>query len=275
MRSSLEIHSLETGRSRVAYQTRDLIEAPNWSRDGAALIFNGAGLIYRIGLSEPASPERIDTGFAVNCNNDHGLSPDNKLLAISDQSMTGDSTVYVLDAAGGAPRQVTGHNPSYWHGWSPDGGTLAFVGKRGGVFDIYTIGVDGGEERRLTDGTGHNDGPDYSPDGKWIYFNSSRIARNQIWRMHPDGTGLERLTDDGHADWFPHPSPDGRHVVFVSFSGDTEGHPRDRQVGMRMMNSDGSGLRTLFDLFGGQGSINVPSWSPDSREFAYVRYFPE
>jgi Tol biopolymer transport system component len=273
-RSSIEIYNLKSKATRVVYKTDDLVEAPNWGRDGRALVFNGNGLLFRLSLDGTSSPKQIDTGFAVTCNNDHGLSPDGSQIVISDGTKTGQSTIYVLDANGGAPEQITPTNPSYWHGWSPDGNTLAYCGQREGKFDIYTISVSGGTETRLTNGEGHNDGPDYSADGAWIYFNSSRSGRNQIWRVHPDGTGVEQITNDGHADWFPHPSPDGKYVLLLSYDGDVDGHPRDKNVELRLMNPDGSGLHTLFPMFGGQGSINVPNWSPDGTEFAFVRYQP-
>jgi Tol biopolymer transport system component len=169
---------------------------------------------------------------------------------------------------------VTTNHPSYWHGWSPDGKELAYCGIRGDLFDIYTIDVTGGEERRLTHGEGRNDGPDYSFDGQWIYFNSSRTGLMQIWRIHPDGTGLEQVTHD-----------DLRQLVRPSVARQRQGaadllrssrvRPSARQeCQMRLMDMDGGNLTTLFELFGGQGTINVPNWSPGGDEFAYVRYFP-
>ncbi|QRM55681.1 PD40 domain-containing protein [Sinorhizobium sp. BG8] len=271
MRSSVEIYSLTTGSSRVVLQTDRLVEAPNYSRDGQFLIVNGDGLLYRIPVSG-GELERIDTGFAVTCNNDHGLSPDGGLLAITDKTEFGKAAIYVLRAEGGAPRLVTRNLPSYWHGWSPDGSTLAYCGIRNDVFDIYTIPADGGEERRMTNGEGRNDGPDWSADGSWIYFNSSRTGRMQIFRVRPDGSDVTRITDSLYGDWFPHPSPDGRHLLVLSYDGDVFDHPRDLDVRLRLMDPDGNDARILFELFGGQGSVNVPNWSPDGTAFAYVRY---
>ena len=273
MRSSVEIYDIETAASRIVWQTDALVEAPNFSRDGRFLVINGDGLIFRLPL-EGGPPERIDTGFATGCNNDHGLSPDGSLLAISDKVEFGKSAIYVLPAAGGTPRLVTRNLPSYWHGWSPDGATLCYCGIRGEDFDIYTIPVEGGEERRLTFAQGRNDGPDWSADGEWIYFNSSRTGRMQIWRVRPDGSDVTRITDSPYGDWFPHPSPDNRHVLVLSYDGDVFDHPRDRDVRLRLMDMDGANARILFDLFGGQGTMNVPNWAPDSRSFAYVRYEP-
>ncbi len=274
MRSSVEIYTLATGETRIVWQTEQLVEAPNWSPDGLSLVINGDGLLYRLPFSG-GEPALIDTGFARSCNNDHGISPDGKTIVISDKTEFGASTIYTLPATGGLPTLVTQNRPSYWHGWSPDGKTLAYCGIRNQVFDIYTIPVDGGEETRLTFGEGRNDGPDYSPDGEWIYFNSSRTGRMQIWRVRPDGSDVTRVTESDYGDWFPHPSPDGKHLLVISYDGDVFDHPRDLDVRLRLMDPDGGNARVLFELFGGQGTINVPNWSPDGREFAFVRYRPE
>ncbi|WP_426236147.1 TolB family protein [Pararhizobium sp. DWP1-1-3] len=273
MRSSVEIYTIASGESRVVWQTEQLVEAPNWSPDGQSLVINGDGLLYRLPLSG-GEPQLIDTGFARTCNNDHGISPDGQTIVISDKTEFGASTIYMLPAEGGLPRQVTLNRPSYWHGWSPDGKILAYCGIRDQVFDIYTIPVEGGEETRLTFGEGRNDGPDYSPDGQWIYFNSSRTGRMQIWRVRPDGSDVTRITDSPYGDWFPHPSPDGKHLLVISYDGDVFNHPRDLDVRLRLMDPDGGNARDLFELFGGQGTINVPNWSPDGKAFAFVRYQP-
>jgi Tol biopolymer transport system component len=231
-------------------------------------------LLYRLALDGSQDVTKVATGFATACNNDHGISPDGTRIVISDKIEFGKSAIYTLPIDGGTPVLVTANHPSYWHGWSPDGKELAYCGIRGDLFDIYTIDVTGGEERRLTHGEGRNDGPDYSFDGQWIYFNSSRTGLMQIWRIHPDGTGLEQVTHDNYGNWFAHPSPGNDKVLLISYAPDVFDHPRDKHVLMRMMDMDGGNIRTLFELFGGQGSINVPNWSPVGDEFAYVRYFP-
>ena len=274
MRSSVEIYNIRTSRSRIVWQTERLVEAPNFSRDGRFLLINGDGLLYRVALDGNPEPTGVDTGFARSCNNDHGISPDGSFIAISDKTEYGKSCIYVLPAAGGMPRQVTTNLPSYWHGWSPDGRRVAYCGIRDQVFDIYTISIDGGDETRLTHGEGRNDGPDWSADGEWIYFNSSRTGLMQIWRIHPDGSGLQQLTDDNYGNWFAHPCPRNEKVLLISYDPDVFDHPRDLHVRLRLMDMDGGNLTTLFELFGGQGTINVPNWSPDGDEFAYVRYAP-
>ena len=215
--SAIETVAIASTDRRVAYVAPVHFEAPNWSRDGTYFVFNQDGGLYRLSVNG-GDPERIPTGSAVKCNNDHGISPDGAMLAISDSSQTGNSMVYTVPIAGGAPRQITMTGPSYWHGWSPDGATLAFTGLRGDNFDIYSIPAGGGDEQRLTTAAGLDDGPEYSPDGSWIYFNSERTGSMQIWRMHPDGSGQEQVLSDATNDWFPHISPDGKWMVFLSYA---------------------------------------------------------
>jgi len=268
--SRLETISVEGIERLVVYRAEKRFEAPNWSRDGKSLLFNSGGHIYTLPV-EGGEPRLLDTGEAINCNNDHGFSPDGQWLAVSN-SPGESSLIYVLPAAGGKPRRLTGFGPSYWHGWSPDGKTLAYCAQRGGNFDVYTIPIEGGEERRLTDAPGLDDGPDYSPDGQYIYFNSERTGWMQIWRMRPDGTAQEQVTSDDYANWFAHPSPDGKWLVFLSFDKRVKGHPPNKDVLLRVMPAAGGEPRVLVKLFGGQGTMNVPSWSPDSKHLAFVSY---
>jgi hypothetical protein len=274
--STLETITVASTDRRVMYSVAGHFEAPNWTRDGAAFIFNSDGRIQRLVVAG-GQPQTIDTGFAVHCNNDHGISPDGKTLAISDQSQ-GDhqSIIYLLPITGGTPRRITQKSPSYWHGWSPDGKTLAYPGQRNGEFDIYTISTEGGEEKQLTTAIGLDDGPEYTPDGKYIYFNSVRTSRMHIWRMHPDGSTQEQVTSDELNNWFPHISPDGKWLVFLSYGKEVEGHPENKDVMLRIVplkddTVDGK-IEVLAKLFGGQGTINVPSWSPDSKQLAFVSY---
>jgi Tol biopolymer transport system component len=255
----------------VVYHTRGHIEAPNWSRDGKYFLFNRGGRIYTLPAAG-GEPQVLDTGFATRCNNDHGLSPDGTQLVVSDQSQERKSLIYILPVGGGTPRPVTRLGPSYWHGWSPDGKILAFCGERNGEFDIYTIPADGGEEQRLTTAPGLDDGPDYSPDGRYIYFNSERTGMMQVWRMKADGSDQQQSTSDDYNNWFPHPSPDGKWIAFLSYEKDVKGHPANKDVMLRLMPAGGGEIQVLAKLFGGQGTINVPSWSPDSRNLAFVSY---
>ena len=275
--SALEAVPVESADRRVIYIAAEHFEAPNWTRDGAAFIFNRDGRILRLPVTG-GKPEVIDTGFATRCNNDHGISPDGTQLAISDQSQEEHrSLVYIVPLAGGTPRRITKNSPSYWHGWSPDGKTLAFVGQRNGDFDIYTIPAAGSaaagtEEMRLTTAKGLDDGPEYSPDGRYIYFNSERTGMMQIWRMLADGSQQEQLTSDEFNNWFPHISPDGKWMVFLSYDKTVTGHPENKDVTLRLMSLSDKKISVLAKLFGGQGTINVPSWSPDSKQVAFVSY---
>ncbi len=273
IQSTLETISIASFDRRVVYQTDSHIEAPNWSRDGKTLIYNSGGLLYQIPV-EGGTPRLIPTGFARRINNDHGISPDGTRLAISDGTETGRSMIYTLPIEGGEPKKITPLSPSYWHGWSPDGQTLTYCAERNGNYDVYTIPVGGGQEKRLTTAEGLDDGPEYSPDGKYIYFNSVRTGTMQIWRMKPDGSDQEQITTDEYNDWFAHPSPDGRWIVYVTFGTDVPAgsHPPNKDVMLRIMDLETGEVRVMARLFGGQGTINVPSWSPDSQQVAFVSY---
>jgi Tol biopolymer transport system component len=270
--STLEVITVASTDRRVVYVAPERLEAPNWMPDGKNLLFNRNGRMEKIGVTG-GTPQIIHTGFAVRCNNDHGISPDGKELVISDQSQEEHrSLIYIVPIGGGAPRQITQQSPSYWHGWSPDGKTLAFVGERNGDFDIYTIPTAGGKETRLTTAKGLDDGPEYSPDGKYIYFNTERTGRMQIWRMRADGSGQEQVTFDEYNNWFPHISPDGQQMVFLTYEASVTGHPENKDVMLRLMSLKDKRITVLAKLFGGQGTLNVPSWSPDGRQFAFVSY---
>jgi len=270
--STLETVPIASTDRRVVYVSPSHFEAPNWTSDGTYFFFNSDGHILRLPVAG-GRPVTIDTGTAIHCNNDHGLSPDQKWLAVSDQSQADHlSTIYILPIDGGTARRVTQKSPSYWHGWSPDGKTLAFTGQRDGDFDIYTIPAAGGEETRLTTAKGLDDGPEYSPDGKYIYFNSERTGHMQIWRMLADGGNQEQVTFDEFNNWFPHLSPDGKWMAFLSYGPEVTGHPANKDVQIRLMALADRKISVLAKLFGGQGTINVPSWSPDSTKVAFVSY---
>jgi hypothetical protein len=271
--SNLETLNVETGHRTLLHRSPESLQAPNWTPDDAALIYNSNGLLYRFDL-DTQTPEEIDTGFADANNNDHVLSFDGTQLGISHhaEAHDGASIIYTVPVEGGTPTQVTPHGPSYLHGWSPDGRFLTYTGERNGQFDIYTIPVDGGDETRLTDAPGLDDGSEYTPDGVYIYFNSVRTGSMEIWRMRPDGSGKEPLTDDRFNNWFPHISPDGTSVVFLSYrpSVPPGDHPFYKQVYLRRMPIDGGAPTVIAYLYGGQGTINVPSWSPDSERVAFI-----
>jgi len=277
--SHLEVLDVASGHRQVLLSSAAPFEAPNWTRDGRALVYNtsgrseGRGRLYRFDLAT-RQPVPIDTGTNNRNNNDHVLSFDGTMLGISDQSAAGgQSTIYTLPASGGPPRRITPQTPSYLHGWSPDGKFLVYTGGRNGEFDIYKIASDGsGEEIKLTDVKGLDDGPEYSPDGRYVYFNSTRTGTMQIWRMKPDGTEPEQVTNDEYNNWFPHFSPDGQWIAFISYSKDVSpaDHPYYKRVYVRLMPAAGGPAKVIAYLYGGQGTINVPSWSPDGRMLAFV-----
>jgi TolB protein len=271
--SHLEILDLESGDRQIVYSSPEVFEAPNWTPDGSALIYNSKGHLYRFELAT-GTQTIIDTGFANRNNNDHVLSFDGKAIGISHHSAEdgNHSIIYTLPVQGGIPRRVTAHGPSYLHGWSPDGALLTYTGARNGEYNIYTIPVDGGEETQLTHTLGLDDGPEYAPDGSYIYFNSTRNGTMQLWRMRPDGSAQEQLTDDEYNNWFPHLSPDGQSIVFLSYVEPVApaAHPPYKRVYLRRMPANGGAAMVLAYLYGGQGTINVPSWSPDSKRVAFV-----
>jgi TolB protein len=272
----LETMNVFDGSRRVIHESKGRFEAPNWMPDGSHLLFNEGGSLYAIPVTG-GTPEKLNTGSLSNLNNDHGISFDGKKLAISSHRQGlpgGGSTVYVLPLSGGTPRQITMGTPSYFHGWSADSKEVYYVAQRDTpVYNVYKCGIDGGKEVQLTfNKTGHVDGPEGSPDGKFIYYNGSQSGTMQLWRMKPDGSGREQITYDEYNNWFPHISPDGKWIAFISFSVDVspEDHPSYKRVMLRMMPAGGGAPRVIAYLYGGQGTINVPSWSPDSRHIAFV-----
>lgn len=275
MGSNLEILELASGHREVIYKVPYSIQAPNWTPDGRSLIFNDAkGLIYRFDLAT-RTPSPINTGTIVHNNNDHVISFDGKMLGLSNWvKELGGSIIYTVPIEGGNPKQITPKGPSYMHGWSPDGKSLVFCGERNGEFDVYKIPAAGGKEERLTDAKGLDDGPEYTPDGQYIYFNSVRSGLMQIWRMKPDGSQQEQITHDGLNNWFAHISPDGKWIVYLSFLPEETPagiHPPYKHVYIRISPIDGKGEpKVLAYLYGGQGSINTPSWSPDSKKIAFI-----
>lgn len=273
--SHIEVMDVFTGHRKILHSEPRSLQAPNWTPDGKTLIYNAEGMLYNYELNT-GKISVLNTGFAKANNNDHVLSFDGKMIAISNHM--GEkriSTLFALPVTGSdKPVQITsvdsGH--SYLHSWSPDGKKLIFTGQRQNKFDIWSIDISTGKETALTNTPTLDDGPEYSPDGKWIYFNSVRTGTMKLWRMKPDGSGQEQVTFDEYNDWFPHFSPDGKWIVYISFPKDIDpnDHPFYKKVYIRLMPSQGGVPKTIAYVYGGQGTINVPSWSPDSRRIAFV-----
>ena len=274
--SNLEILDLESGRRSVLMRSAHSIQAPNWSTDGKTLIYNSNGFLYTYDV-DSGMVQRLETGPADENNNDHVLSFDGKQLGIShhDEQDNGDSVIYTMPVEGSSnPVRITkrGMGASYLHGWTVDGKSLLFTGQRKGQYDIYQVDIDSGEEIQLTDTPGLDDGSEMDPEGKFIYFNSNRTGTMQIWRMKPDGSEQTQLTFDSWNDWFPHISPDGKTMIFLSYGTDVDSgdHPFYKHVVLRTMPIDGGEPKIVAYVYGGQGTINVPSWSPDGKRVAFI-----
>ncbi len=272
--SNLEILEVASGKRDIIYTVPYSIQAPNWIPQGGSLVFNDyKGLLYRFDLAT-RTINSINTGEVTKNNNDHVISFDGSMLGLSSNVQSlGGSIIYTVPIGGGTPKQITPRGPSYLHGWSPDGNSLVFCGERNGEFDVYKIPAVGGNEIRLTDSKGLDDGPEYTPDGKYIYFNSVRSGSMQIWRMKPDGKEQEQITNDDFNNWFAHISPDGKWIVFISFLKEEVQpgiHPPYKNVYIRLMPFSGGPAKVIAYFYGGQGSINTPSWSPDSKRVAFI-----
>jgi len=272
--SELVILNINTGEEKTLLKEPRHFEAPNWSRDGEYLIINAAGFLEKIDL-KGKNLGQIHPDKISRVNNDHGVSFDGKTLVFSKNEQGLGSRIYTIPLAGGEPKLITPNHPSYWHGISPDGKILVYCAERNGVWDVYSISTHGGDEQRITTADGLDDGPEFSYDGNWIYFNSNRTGRMQAYRMKPDGNSVEQLTDDALDNWFPHPSPDNQSAVIISYLEDQKGaHPFGKDVKLRLLDVETKEIRDLTDIFyGGQGTINVHSWSPDGEWIAYVRYY--
>lgn len=276
--SRLETIDVFDGKRKVIHESDGRLEAPNWMPDGSSLLYNEGGALYTINIAG-GSPVKLNTGSVNKSNNDHGISFNGKLLAISSsrEGMSGGgSTVYTLPLTGGEPKLITAETPSYWHGWAPNNKEVSIVAQRNGskIYNLYKVDVNTAKETALTNNSsGHVDGPEYSPDGKYVYYNANPTGTMQLWRMKPDGSGKEQLTFDEYHNWFPHISPDGKWIAFISFPGDIEpsSHPSYKKVMLRIMPVSQTGApRVIATLYGGQGTLNVNSWSPDSKHLAFV-----
>jgi TolB protein len=279
-RSEVWIASVDSGSAESVYYTETLLlEAPNWAPDGGGLLLNGDGQLWRLDLEPDVELRRVPIDDLPPINNDHVLDVERGLIYLS----ANDGHIYVAPIEGGTARRVTNDSSRYHflHGVSPDGATLAFVELPRADFAVPArlalISSAGGETRYPEAGSRHLDGPEYSPDGAWLYFNTEEFAERpghaQLARMPANGGRIERLVESDSVDWFPHLSPNSELATYISFPQGTLGHPADLDVEVRLVRTtDWRNAVWSFPLFGGQGTLNVNSWSPDGRRFAFVAY---
>ena len=277
--STLETVPLGTASTdrRVQYVSTTRFEAPNWYPDGKAWLVNSGGKLLKIPMGGGAA-ETVDTGTRTRNNNDHGISKDGSTIVISDQTegatgeRGGPSRIYTLPIAGGEPKLVTPNAPSYWHGISPDGTTLAYCAQRNGEFDVYTIPFGGGAETRLTTAPGLDDGPEYSP--------GRPVDLLQLGAHRPDAdledeAGRQRADpgDDRRVQQLVRAPVAGRPLPRLPvLRQERLGAPANQDVRLRRMTLATGQITTVGRFFGGQGTQNVPNWSPDGRTVAFVTY---
>ncbi|WP_230582071.1 TolB family protein [Xanthomonas arboricola] len=269
----------ETRARRIFVIDDVMLEAPNWLPTGEALLLNGDGKPFLLML-DPSELRSWEIEDLPPVNNDHVVDRLGRHVYLS----ADDGHIYRaalnFERAGAKRISQSEDLMHFLHGIHPTDGRLAFVGvhRRPSAGEhpaqIYTMTIAGGDYRQLTRGPGAADGCEHSPDGQWIYFSSECFdGHMQIGRMRCDGTELTQLTFDQCSNWFPHVSPDGRRVAYLAYAPGTTGHPGDVWVDIRLVEDhDWQSAKTVARVFGGQGTMNVNSWSPDSKQFAYVTY---
>jgi TolB protein len=279
-RTEVWIAEVGGGPPELVYSTSTvLLEAPNWSPDRRGLLLNGDGLLWRLDLGSESELREVPIEDLPPINNDHVLDAERGLIYLS----ANDGHIYVAPINGGTAKRVTHDSGRYHflHGVSPDGATLAFVELPRGSFSVpgrlALVPSAGGQTRYPQAGRSHLDGPEYSPDGAWLYLNTeeyaSRAGHAQLARVPAEGGRMERLVESESVDWFPHLSPDAKFAAYISFPPGTVGHPPDLDVQVRLVRTaDWCHVLSSFPLFGGQGTLNVNSWSPDSRRFGFMAY---
>ncbi len=278
LHSTLETVIVASTDRRVRYTTSGSLEDPNWTPDGKALLFDAAGNLQRFVLDNgvhpidstlPRSTAAAPIPVGLKINGDHAISPNGSTIAVGSGDPDGVARIYVVPIDGGTPRRVVADGPAYVHGWSPDGKTLSYSAQQGAGFEAFTIPMAGGSATRLAP---QSDVAEFSPDGQWIYFQSDRTGHMQLWRMHPDSSAQEQLLISETVDWFPHISPDGQQIAYIAYKPGTEGHPANQDIELRVLSIADRRVRTVAQLLGGRGTMNVPSWSPDSRMLAFTSY---
>ncbi len=261
----------------VLFDTDELhIEAPNWSLDGTSLYVNGNGRLWALDVTAPESDRfEIEYDGLPSINNDHVLDPDGPIFL---SAM--DGHIYRAALSGGAVKRVT-TNDGRWHflhGVSPDGQRLAYVeiSDFGQPGNLVVAPVSGGPLSHVTRAAAFGR-PRVVTGRLWIYFNTEAFTDQpghaQLARIADSGGRTERLLRSETVDWFPHLSPDGAYASYISFPAGTLGHPADLDVEVTVVSTDDWTTPICrYQLFGGQGTLNVNSWSPDSTKFAFIAY---
>jgi TolB protein len=234
---------------------------------GAAIVAVAVAVSAAGGLPQPVTGR----GFSSVHSFDPEWSPDGTKIAFIDQPGT-IGTLYVMNAAGGAVRQVTdGQFDARWPSWSPDGRSIAFehtiATASGASSEIDVVNVDGSGLRRVV-----SDGaePAWGPGGKKIAFTRpGPLGNERIHIVSPDGTGVQLVADphdECEAYVEPTWSPDGEYVAFAATGVGGE-------CGFRVFIGASRGYGAKVRVLAG-GWYEQPDWSPDGKRIALVRYPP-
>lgn len=276
MHSSIEFLDVAKGEVTLLLSSNTRMSAPTWFPDGKTLLCNAHGRMHQFSMTDRML-KLVDTECLSETHCDYGLSPDGSQLALTNSYSCENARIYIRDMQTGEIRIIVNRSPAWFHGWSPDGRQLIYTCFRNGAWAIAQTRSDGTKPEQIllrSDAFSSRwlDGPEFSPDGRYIWFSSDRTGTMQIWRRELE-TGInEQMTDGEDASFFPHPSPDGAHVCFLKKKG-VEGHWRqDGLAELWLLSLDGSAPRHLHTVYGGLGTLNLPSWSPTGEGFAYARY---
>lgn len=292
--SRVHVYDVETRTARLVFASDTvLVEAPN-VLDADTLVLNGDGDLWLLPLPEAGivldetALVPVPMDGVPEINNDHVLDPSGESVVVSAR----DGELYRVPLpAGGAGVRITDTARAlpvvrkyYLHGIAPDGSALAaIVGdlSEDGVWttDVALVDPVTGEPTFLTRDEHPTDGCSYA--GDVLLFNTERFTPGtaQLAALRDGSTEPVQITGDERVNWFPHVSPDGIHLLYLSYEPGVQGHPADHRVELRLLPGVlARGARiavvpeTLVALDGGQGTVNVPPWAPDSSWFAYCDY---
>jgi len=292
--SRVHVYDVASRSARLVFESGTvLVEAPN-VLDADTLVLNADGDLWLLRLPEPGTVldetalERVPMPGVPEINNDHVLDPSGDSVVVSGR----DGDLYRVPLpAGGAAATLTNTTTAlpvvrkfYLHGIAPDGSSLAaIVGEltEDGTWttDVALVDPATGDPTFLTRDEYPDDGVSFA--GDLLVWNSERFTPGtaQLVSLWPGATDPVRITNDDRVNWFPHVSPDGAHLLYLSYEPGVQGHPADHRVELRLLPGvlvRGARIavqpETLVTLDGGQGTVNVPPWAPDSSWFAYCDY---